>query len=145
MSAFGRGRHNRSGKVPDPHADSLRDLLAETLGLSPENIIVYNGAGEALVWLFISNLLLQKGTLIVPFPSYERFVDAAKRCAEVVEVPLSCGDYSLPVEQFIEEGRRKRVTMGLLSNPNNPTGNLVPHNRDVVTAAQQNSGVAVRA
>jgi histidinol-phosphate aminotransferase len=109
----------------DANAESLRVRLAERFGLSPENILVYNGAGEALVWLFISNLLLQQGKLIVPFPSYERFVDAAKRCAEVVEVPLTDGDYSLPVEQIVEEGRTKSVTMGLLSNPNNPTGNLL--------------------
>jgi histidinol-phosphate aminotransferase len=107
------------------YADSLRDLLAEKLDLSPENLIVYNGSGEALVWLFISRLLLQQGKLITPYPSYERFVDAAKRCTEVVEVPLDPNDYTLPIETFIEEGRRKRVTMGLLSSPNNPTGNLL--------------------
>jgi histidinol-phosphate aminotransferase len=110
----------------EPTALPLREELAAHHGLSPDNFVVYNGAGEALAWLFVFNLLMRRGRLIVPFPSYERFVEAGRRCAaEVIEVPLDERDFSLPVERLIEEGKRRRATVGLISSPNNPTGNVL--------------------
>ena len=40
-----------------------------------------------------------------------------------MEVSLDEKDFSLSVEQLIEEGKRGRASVGLISNPNNPTGN----------------------
>ena len=93
----------------EERAESLREELAAHLGLQPGNLLVYNGTGEALVWLFLSQLLLPRARLLMPYPSYERFVMVGKRCAaEVVEAPLDPGDFSLPVDQFIETGRQKK-------------------------------------
>lgn len=117
-----RAREFRS--YGEPTALELREELAAHHDLSAENFVVYNGAGEALAWLFIFYLLMPRGKLIVPSPSYERFVDAGKRCAaEVIEVPLGARDFSLPVERLIEEGNRRGAKLGLISSPNNPTGN----------------------
>ncbi|HVG31771.1 MAG TPA: histidinol-phosphate transaminase [Pyrinomonadaceae bacterium] len=122
LEAFARGREFRS--YGEPTALELREELAAHHDLSPENFVVYNGAGEALAWLFIFHLLMRRGHLVVPSPSYERFVEAGKRCAaEVIEVPLGARNFSLPVEQLIEEGKRRGANLGLISNPNNPTGN----------------------
>lgn len=122
MEAFARAKEFRS--YGEPTALELREELAAHHDLSPENFVVYNGAGEALAWLFIFHLLMRRGRLVVPYPSYERFVEAGKRCAsEVIEVPLDARNFSLPVEQLIEEGKRRGANLGLISNPNNPTGN----------------------
>lgn len=124
LEAFARTKEFRS--YGDPTALGLREELAALHNLSPDNFVVYNGAGEALAWLFVFNLLMRRGRLVVPYPSYERFVEAGKRCAvEVIEVPLEEDDFSLPVEQLIEEGRRRGATVGLISSPNNPTGNVL--------------------
>ena len=110
----------------DADARGLREKLATHHGLSADNFVVYNGAGEALAWLFILNLLMPHGRLIVPHPSYERFVEAGRRCAaEVIEVPLNDKSLSLPVDRLIEEANRKQANVGLISSPNNPTGNLL--------------------
>jgi len=110
----------------DADARALREQLAAHHGLAPDNFVVYNGAGEALAWLFILNLLVPRGRLIVPYPSYERFVAAGRRCAaEVIEVPLDQNTFALPVDRLIEEANRKQATVGLISSPNNPTGNLL--------------------
>jgi histidinol-phosphate aminotransferase len=110
----------------DADARGLREKLAAHHSLSPGNFIVYNGAGEALAWLFILNLLVPRGRLIVPHPSYERFVEAGRRCAaEVIEVPLDESNFSLPLDRLIEEANRKHANVGLISSPNNPTGNLL--------------------
>jgi histidinol-phosphate aminotransferase len=124
LEAFARTKDFRF--YGEPTALELREELAAHHGLAPENFVVYNGAGEALAWLFVFNLLMRQGRLVVPYPSYERFVEAGKRCAaEVIEVPLDDKDFSLPVERLIEEGNRRRATMGLISSPNNPTGNVL--------------------
>lgn len=122
LEAFARSREFRA--YGEPTALELREELAAHQDLSPENFVIYNGAGEALAWLFIFHLLMRRGRLIVPYPSYERFVEAGKRCAaEVIEVPLGARNFSLDVDQLIEEGKRRGANLGLISNPNNPTGN----------------------
>ena len=124
MTEFARSKAYRF--YGEPFAESLRDDLSALTGLSPQHFVVYNGAGEGLVWQFIAHLLLPRARLMAPHPSYERFVAAGARCAsEVVHVPLDPADFSLPLDRLIEEGRRKRVAVALLSSPNNPTGNIL--------------------
>jgi histidinol-phosphate aminotransferase len=121
MERFARSKAYRF--YGEPFAESLRERLGEHLGLSADHVLVYNGAGEALVWQFIAHLLLPQGRLMAPHPSYERFVAVGARCAtEVVHVPLS-PEFALDVDRMIEVGRQKRISVALLSSPNNPTGN----------------------
>lgn len=110
----------------EARAESLRGDLAAHWGLSPDHFIVYNGSGEAVVWLFLARLLLERECLLVPAPSYERFVALGQRCAtEVIPVPLHEADFALVPERVIEAGRRSGARVLLLSSPNNPTGNLL--------------------
>ncbi len=123
IESFARSKEYLS--YGEAEAESLRGQLAEFHQQSPENFAVYNGAGEALVWLFVLNLIIRKGRLITPYPSYERFVEAGKRCGEVIEVPLGESDFSLSIDLLIEEAKRRSATLGLISSPNNPSGNLL--------------------
>ena len=125
MAAFARtGDFSRYSD--EERAESLREDLAAHWGLSPDHFIVYNGSGEAVVWLFLARLLLERQRLLIPFPSYERFVALGQRCAtEVIPQPLRAEDFALVPERFIEAGRQAGVRVLLLSSPNNPTGNLL--------------------
>ena len=131
MAAFARtGDFSRYGD--EERAESLRRDLAAHWGLSPEHFIVYNGSGEAVVWLFLARLLLAQQRLLIPSPSYERFVALGQRCAaEVIPVPLHAEDFALVPERFIEAGQRSRARVLLLSSPNNPTGNLLCGEREM--------------
>src|SRR3989304_685943 len=122
MVGFSRSQEYRFyGK--EATGESLRADLAAHFGLSPDNFVVYNGAGEAVAWIYIARLLLQRGALITPYPSYERFTEGAKIFTDrVIEIPLTPEDWSLPVDQMIEEGRRRKATIGLFSKPNNTRG-----------------------
>ncbi len=125
MVAFSRSQDYRF-YGEEATGESLRADLAAHFGLAPDNFIIYNGAGEAVAWIYIARLLLERGTLITPYPSYERFTEGAKIFTDrVVEIPLRPEDWSLPVDQMIEEGRSRKATIGLISNPNNPGGNLL--------------------
>ena len=125
MAAFARiGDFSRYDD--EERAESLRGDLAAYWGLSPDHFIVYNGSGEAVVWLFLARLLLEQQRLLIPSPSYERFVALGQRCAaEVIPVPLHEEDFALVPERFIESGRQSGARVLLLSSPNNPTGNLL--------------------
>lgn len=110
----------------DQTALALREQLAALHGLSPDNFVVYNGAGEALAWLYVLRLVMRRGRLVVPHPSYERFVEAGRRCAEeLIEVPLDPETYALDAARLAEEARRRGATLGLVSSPNNPSGNVL--------------------
>src|ERR1044072_3237321 len=110
----------------EPGADSLRKKLAEHFALSPENFVVYNGSGDGLAAIYLLRLVMKKGTLIAPYPSYERFVDGGRRFAgDFVQVPLEKETWQLPLPQLIEETRDKKATLGMISSPNNPTGNIL--------------------
>ncbi len=117
----------------EERAESLRADLAAHWGLSPDHFIVYNGSGEAIVWLFLARLLLARQCLLIPFPSYERFVALGQRCAaEVIEVPLHEEDFALVPERFVEAGQQSGARVLLLSSPNNPTGNLLCSQKELV-------------
>ncbi len=110
----------------EERAESLREDLAAHWGLAPEHFAVYNGSGEAVVWLFLARLLLAQQRLLIPAPSYERFVALGQRCAtEVISVPLHEENFALEPEHFIAAGQRSGARVLLLSSPNNPTGNLL--------------------
>jgi histidinol-phosphate aminotransferase len=110
----------------DPTAEGLRRQLAEHFDLAPENFMVYNGSGEALKDLFLLQLVMKKGALVAPYPSYERFVDGGKKFArEFIEVPLDSKTWALPLDRLIETTKAAGTALGMLSSPNNPTGNAL--------------------
>lgn len=131
MAAFARSG-DFSRYDDEERAETLREDLAVHWGLSPDHFIVYNGSGEAVVWLFVAQLLLKRERLLIPFPSYERFVALGQRCAaEVISVPLHEADFALVPERVIAAGRQSGARVLLLSSPNNPTGNLLCGEREM--------------
>ena len=66
----------------EARAESLRADLSAHWGLAPEHFIAYNGAGEALLWLFLSKLLLERGCA-------SHFRHSKIRCPSVLEVPAA--------------------------------------------------------
>lgn len=110
----------------DVDAASLRAALAAHHQLQPDNFVVYPGSGQAHVWQCIARLMLPRGVFLCPFPSYERFVEVGRRCARAIEeVPLDPQTWTLPVDAFIEAARKHEAALAMISNPNNPTGNVL--------------------
>ena len=125
MAAFARtGDFSRYDD--EERAESLRGGFGGTLGAFTRSLHrvqrVWGGRGLA----FLARLLLEQQRLLIPSPSYERFVALGQRCAaEVIPVPLHEEDFALVPERFIEAGRQSGARVLLLSSPNNPTGNLL--------------------
>ena len=99
-------------RYPDRHATSVRRLLADRHGLSPDQIALGNGAAELLQSAALA-LLSEGDELVTPWPSYPLYPLMAAH-ARATPVSVEDGDIHSAI------GERTRVLV--LCNPNDPTG-----------------------
>lgn len=104
---------------PDPECAALRQALAETYGLRPENVFVGNGSDEVLALCF--QAFFDPGReILFPDVTYSFYpVFAQLYGLDYREVPLN-DDFSLPLEPLL--GGNGGV---VIANPNAPTGQAV--------------------
>ena len=121
-AAIARARGRVNG-YPDRHAAGIRAQLAERHGVTPEQIVVGNGAAE-LLQAAAFKLLGPGAELVTPWPSYPLYPLMASRAgARPVPVDLSAGSVrTAPVLAGV--GERTRAVV--LCNPNDPTGTYLP-------------------
>jgi histidinol-phosphate aminotransferase len=114
--AVARGRLNG---YPDPTAVAVRERLAERHGVSPEQVVVGNGAAELLQTA--AYLLLAAGDeLVTPWPSYPLFPALASRVgARPVAVDVRDG---APDPEALAAAVSERTRIVAIANPNDPTG-----------------------
>lgn len=116
-------------RYPDSDSTELRKRYAEVYGLDYDEIIAGNGSDEMLglmigVFLRYSKKLY---TLKPDFSMYNYY--ASMQDAEVVSYETK-EDGSFSIEDFIKQGKDKKIDLILFSNPNNPTGNHIS-NKDI--------------
>ena len=103
-----------------PRRESGEELVADFLGVKPAELLLTNGADEAIDML--CRAYLEPGSeivIVVPaFAMYEVF--AQTEDAKVVRVPTG-PEFSFPV-QGILNALTAKTRMVILCNPNNPTG-----------------------
>jgi histidinol-phosphate aminotransferase len=105
---------------PDPSALALREAIARTYGVSPDEVFVGNGSDEVLAHAFVA-LLKHEKPLLYPDVTYSFYPTYCRLFGiEAVDVPLNddfgidIGDYDRPCGAII------------LPNPNAPTGIGLP-------------------
>lgn len=107
---------------PDPSYISLREKLAEYVGVEKERIFVSNG-GDELIDLLL-RLVLNVGDKVIDIPltfsSYK--ITAALNRGVVVNVPRR-EDFSVDVDAVLKN-IDEMVKMVFICNPNNPTGTV---------------------
>ena len=99
------------GHYPEPEATSLEAMIAESLGVAPDTIMVTNGATEAI---YLIAQLYSGWASIIPQPTFTEYEDACKLYHHLVPY-ISDNDL-----EVLPEDR-----LYWLCNPNNPTGNVV--------------------
>lgn len=111
-------------RYPDAMASRLRTLIAEANGLDIDNVIIANGGDEILMNLFLT--WGGKGRTFMNFPPtfamYEN--DAHVTGTTVVSIARK-EDFSLDEEAIMARLKEGDIDLIIISNPNNPTGNLV--------------------
>jgi histidinol-phosphate aminotransferase len=113
-------------RYPDRHATTVRRLLADRHGLSPDQIALGNGAAELLHSAALA-LLSPGDELVTPWPSYPLYPLMAAH-AGATPVSVEDGNIGAAVNE-----RTKAI---VVCNPNDPTGSYVPSSdlRDLLAA-----------
>jgi len=107
-------------RYPDPFAEPLRSALARYHQVRPAQVLVVNGADQAIDCCFRA-FCEPGGTVVYPTPSYSLFPVLARVFATaVLELPLD-GGYALPATLGTAAGDLRFAV-----NPNSPTGVWTP-------------------
>jgi histidinol-phosphate aminotransferase len=103
-----------------PCRDEGEKLVAVSLGVLPAEILLTNGADEAIDLLCRAYLEPENEVIIIvpTFTMYEVFAQA--QGAQVIRVPMG-PDFSFPLQQVLEKISAKTKLI-VICNPNNPTG-----------------------
>ena len=115
-----RGRLNG---YPDRHATTVRTALAERHEVSPEQVVVGNGAAELLQTAAYA-LLSEGDELVTPWPSYPLYPLMASRAGARPVAVDAAGGAADPEALLAAVGERTRVVT--ICNPNDPTGHYLP-------------------
>jgi histidinol-phosphate aminotransferase len=118
VSAIDRIHH-----YPDPGATRLRGRLASRFGITPEHLMVSNGADNVLTCVGLA--FLDPGDrCIVGVPTYTAYASLATLMgATPVEVPLR--DWRMDVRAMAAAAAGAKAVF--ICNPNNPTGTVLRH------------------
>lgn len=107
-----------------PQREEGERLVAAHLGLPPEQVLLTNGADEALALLF-SAYLGPGDELLFAEPTFVMYPVLGQATGATVVNVRSGEDLSLPATELVERiSPRTRVIA--IANPNNPTGMLAP-------------------
>ena len=109
-------------RYPDPDYVELREKLAQLNKVELENIVLGNGATEA-IFLFIKVIKTEKVLIVSPtFGEYER---AVREKIEIEYFELEEKDeFRLNIGKLKKE-LEKKYDLAIICNPNNPTGKFL--------------------
>jgi histidinol-phosphate aminotransferase len=106
-----------------PEYDTFMDKLALYLNLETNNLMLTNGADEAL--RIIMDTYLDKGDrIIIPIPTFYFFESYSEIIGAEKIIVNYTKDLSFPVEDILEKIDNKTKMIAIV-NPNNPTGTIV--------------------
>jgi len=98
---------------PEPAPESLERELALSLGVSPENVCITNGATEAI---YLTAQTFRRSKSAILMPTFSEYADACRLHEHTL-----CSIYSL--NQIPQKAQ-----LVWLCNPNNPTGTVITKN-----------------
>ena len=99
------------GNYPESQPRQLEKLIAQQLGISPECVMVTNGATEAI---YIIAQLFRHSCSIIPHPTYSEYADACRLNRHIITYESGDDVTELPKDRIY-----------WVCNPNNPSGNVL--------------------
>jgi len=103
-----------------PQREDGERLVANFLGVAPEQVLLTNGMDDALALLF-SAYLGQGDELIFADPTFTMYSMLGQACGANITRLRSNADLRLPVNDFLKT-ISPRTRLIVIANPNNPTG-----------------------
>ena len=111
LKAFLMERFDVIGNYPEPQPRSLEKLIALKEGISPECVLVTNGATEAI---YLIAQQFHGSASVIPQPTFCEYADACRIHRHIISYENTDDLIQLP---------RDRVYW--ICNPNNPSGNVL--------------------
>ena len=114
----------QANRYPDVRAQALRKKLAKLHHLTPEEVMVTEGATAGLG--FIAEVFIREGDeVLLATPTYPSYYNYIKRCrGKLVEIPMN-EDTLVPDFNEMLAAVTPKTKLIFLCNPNNPTGTLI--------------------
>jgi len=113
-------------RYPDPEFSKLRKRIAVRFGIKQDQVFVGNGSDEVLAFSFFSFFDSSQGKLLFPeftYSFYSVYCDFFG--IEYEKIPLT-KEFQINLDDFLETRNACGV---IFSNPNAPTGLLVPYEK----------------
>lgn len=114
-------------RYPEDSNKAIRQAYANIISKDVEEVLCGNGSDEMLG--LIISLFIAKGkklyTLSPDFSMYDYYVGMHDG---IMEKYIYGIDDEFDVEAFIQQGKKQDVNLIIFSNPNNPTGKIIPQN-----------------
>lgn len=121
-------------RYPNYEYESLREQIAQNFSVDESQILIGNGSSEIIEKIFYAfGSLVNK--ILYPQPSFSMYKIYAK-AAESQPIPFDLDEnFNLNVDKFISKAQSENVSLAVICNPNNPTGNVLS-NADIEKIAQ---------
>ncbi len=113
-------------RYPDFESNALREALASSFALRPENVLVGNGSNELLA-AAIGTFVGPGTPVVIPRPTftlYEKLVMIAG--GTIINVDVDPRNGSLPLDEMVTTADSVERAVVIVCSPNNPTGGVLP-------------------
>lgn len=131
-------------RYPEGQPAALLDLFADHFVVPPEQLLFSRGADEAIDLLVRGLCAEGRDAIIVMPPTFAMYSHSAQvQGVEMLEVPLTPGDFQLDVDRIVStQAANPTAKLVFVCSPNNPTANLMKR-QDVLRLAGELSGKAL--
>ncbi len=104
---------------PDANGTNLRNKLSETLGVSPDHIIIGNGTDQ-IIEMVCDCLIGEGDNIVIADPTFLIYEKATLKCGGTVKkIPLK--DYRQDIENMVKQVDQN-TSIIFFTTPHNPTG-----------------------
>lgn len=128
-------------QYPDSDCCQLRSMLAKELKVAKERLLVGSGSDQLIV--MILNAFIDKGDKILTLkPTFSMYKISNKIAGGItIEIPLN-KDFEFDYYGFIKAIKKEEPKVVFLTNPNNPTGGIIPREQ-IIRLIEHTSGIVV--
>ena len=126
-------------EYPDSDSTVVRGMLAEDLGVSIDQIIL--GCGSDQIITLIINAFIDKGDkILIHTPTFDMYRITNQVAGGVtLEVPLG-ENFEFNCAEFIRVMKEEKPKIIFLTNPNNPTGGVIPKD-EILQVIENSTGI----
>lgn len=134
-----RLRECKPNRYPDPQANALKKVIAQTGKIPPGSKILLGNGSDEIIQLILMAIAGPGAVVLAPEPCFVMYRQIAVSLGiKYVGVPLKGKDFDLDMPAMRSAIRRHNPSAVFMAYPNNPTGNLFAENdiAEILSIAQ---------